>query len=433
MPARSRPRDPDQLKTACATRFARAHRQWLTDPASGESDVVRFSTTPPTAAGAAEDPTGTAAWIRRWREFDSTHGGPDVRVVWADRRLPGFGIAALPQRVEVVSAVAIARMADETLRWEQLLGRTRRILSLGSDSAVPNDPALDHTALSRAAAETAATWEPWEATEFDRLLAVCRWVLAHPTAGLRAREIAVPGVDTKWIETRIRVVEALLDAARSDFDGPSDDPAVGSPDGRPRKTAAGLGLRGPDVRVRMRVLDPHLPFPLRDVESPVDQLATLWPTPEGPRHLVVVENLTTFLALPDFPDTVAVFGRGFAVDAIAALPWALRARIAYWGDLDSHGFAILDRLRRHAPHAVSVLMDTATIDSWREYAVTDPSPTRATLTRLTPEELAALESLTTGGDLRLEQERIPWDWALPRLRSISDRLRDPGTITGTGH
>ena len=32
--------------------------------------------------------------------------------------------------------------------------------------------------------------------------------------------------------------------------------------------------------------------------------------------------------------------------------------------------------------------------------------------------LDALEALTTGGDLRLEQERIPWDWALPRLHAV---------------
>lgn len=77
---RSEPRDPDQLTAACATRFARVHRRWLADPFGGDAEVVRFSTAPPTAANAAEDPSGTAAWIRRWREFESTHGGPDVRL-----------------------------------------------------------------------------------------------------------------------------------------------------------------------------------------------------------------------------------------------------------------------------------------------------------------------------------------------------------------
>ena len=397
MAVRPAPRDPGDLRTACAARFARAHRQWLADPDTGEADVLRFATAPPTSAGAATDPDGTAAWIRGWREFESTTGElgghkRHARVTWTERRLPGFGTTAFPQRVEVQGADAIARVAGRTARWEQLLDRTRRMLDLGPD----------HLALRRAAAATSRTWESWDDDAIDRLLAVCRWALTNPTAGLRAREIAVPGVDTKWIEKRTRVVEALLDAAA----GASTGAAV-----------SGLGLRGPDIRVRMRVLDPALAFGLRDVESPVDQLATLWPGSEGPQRVVVVENLTTFLALPDLPGTVALFGQGFAVDAVAALPWVLRAHIAYWGDLDSHGFAILDRLRHHAPHAVSVLMDTATLDAWREYAVPDPSPTRTAPTRLTTGELDALEALTTGGDLRLEQERIPWDWALPHLRS----------------
>lgn len=413
MATRPNPNDPDQLAAACATRFTRARRKWLADKVSGESDVVRFGTAPPPAALAAEDPIGTATWIRRWREFEATHGGADVRVTWVDRRLPGFGVAALPQRVEVVGARAIARLAGQTRRWKQLRDRTVRILDLGPDQLCSDQTGSDQTVLRRAAADTSAAWEAWDEGDFQRLLAVCRLALANPTAGLRARELAVPGVDTKWIETRIRVVETLLDAARTRADGRVGGGAVGTTVG----AVTGLGLRGPDVRIRMRVLDPDLALPLRDVESPVDQLATLWLSSEGPRHLVVVENLTTFLALPDLADTVALFGRGFAVDAVAALPWALRSRIVYWGDLDSHGFAILDRLRRHAPHAESVLMDTATLNAWREYAVTDPSPTRAALLRLTPDELGALEALTTGGDLRLEQERIPWDWALPRLRS----------------
>ncbi len=111
-----------------------------------------------------------------------------------------------------------------------------------------------------------------------------------------------------------------------------------------------------------------------------------------------------------------MFGRGFAVGAVASLPWALRAQIIYWGDLDSHGFAILDRLRHHAPDVTSVLMDSTTLDAWRQFAVPDPSPTRSAPTHLTADELDTLERLTVGGDLRVEQERIPWDWAIPRLR-----------------
>lgn len=385
------PRTPDALTDACATRFGRRHRDWLADPDAAGADTVRFTTSMPTAARAADDPTGTAEWIGKWRDFDSAHSAPGVQVTWADRRLAGFGVVSLPHRVEVRGAHDIARIGGQSARWGTLLDRTLRIGDLGPD----------HVTLRRAAAGTAPVWEKLDDEDMARLLTVCRWAIDTPTTGLTAREVAVPGIDTKWIESRVRVIEQLVDAARAGC----EDSASGR----------GLGLRGPGPRLRLRILDHQIGFPLRDVESPVDQLATLWTDSTGPHHLVVVENLTTFLALPAIPGAVAVFGRGYAVDAVAALPWALRAHIVYWGDLDSHGFAILDRLRHHAPHAASVLMDDETLDAWRQFTVSDPTPTRSARTRLTADELETLELLTAAGDLRLEQERIPWDWALPRL------------------
>ena len=398
MAARTSPRGPEALTEACSTRFMRQYRTWIAIPETGEQDVVGISTAPPGAAHAAENPDETAAWIRRWREFDAdVEELETVEVTWARRRLPGFGTVDLPQRAEVRGDVTIARLATLTDRWTKLRERTSRLVELGPD----------HRALRSVAANTVTHWEKLSDEDMDRLLSVCRWVLDNSTAGLTAREIPIPGVDTKWIETRLRVIEHVVDAARQGRPAPGDH--------------AGLALRARDLRIRIRLLDDSIAFPLRDVESPARELAELWPDrPEAdgkvPDRVVVVENLTTFLALPPLPGTVAIFGRGFAVDAVAALPWALRAEVFYWGDLDSHGFAILDRLRHHAPAGTSVLMDRDTLDAWRTFAVPDPKPTRATPTHLTSDELATLETLTESGDLRLEQERIPWDWALSRLR-----------------
>jgi hypothetical protein len=41
------------------------------------------------------------------------------------------------------------------------------------------------------------------------------------------------------------------------------------------------------------------------------------------------------------------------------------ARILYWGDIDTHGFAILDRLRTGMPHMRSLMMDQATLQAHR--------------------------------------------------------------------
>lgn len=89
------------------------------------------------------------------------------------------------------------------------------------------------------------------------------------------------------------------------------------------------------------------------------------------------------------------------------------------GDLDTHGFRILDELRAVNPHVVSVLMDEATQLEHRDVWGSEPHPSTAALTRLTEAESALYQALgngTPGPAVRLEQELIRWDWALERLR-----------------
>ena len=62
------------------------------------------------------------------------------------------------------------------------------------------------------------------------------------------------------------------------------------------------------------------------------------------------------------------------------------ADVRYWGDIDTHGFAILDRLRAWLPQARSVLMDRETLLAHRDRWVSEDRPARSTLTRLTPAE-----------------------------------------------
>jgi hypothetical protein len=52
-----------------------------------------------------------------------------------------------------------------------------------------------------------------------------------------------------------------------------------------------------------------------------------------------------------------IWGKGFDVDAVGRLPWWAVAQVLYWGDIDTDGFAILDRLQAWLPQARSVLMD----------------------------------------------------------------------------
>lgn len=164
----------------------------------------------------------------------------------------------------------------------------------------------------------------------------------------------------------------------------------------------------------MRFLDPALaPRGLADVSAPVSELAKLHVEPE---RIFVFENLATVLAMPPVADGVVIDGGGQRVELVARLPWVRSVgSLTYWGDLDSHGFAILHRLRSHGVAAMSALMDTETLLAHRDLWGADDAPNIGVLPRLTADEQSTLRLLGSEGNVRLEQERIPWEYALTRL------------------
>jgi hypothetical protein len=106
---------------------------------------------------------------------------------------------------------------------------------------------------------------------------------------------------------------------------------------------------------------------------------------------------------------MVIWGRGYAVDALAPLRWLAELDVVYWGDIDTHGFAILSRLRGMFPAVQSMLMDRETLLAHRDQWVREPSPATAVLTGLTEQETALSADLAGGvyGDrVRLEQERV---------------------------
>jgi hypothetical protein len=178
------------------------------------------------------------------------------------------------------------------------------------------------------------------------------------------------------------------------------------------------GFRHPPELVRFRILDPAVPAlgGARDITVTANAFSTL----QLPvRTVIATENQVNFLALPERPGTLALYGAGYGFSSLRDAAWLRQCEVLYWGDIDTHGFRILDQLRAVHPHVESVLMDEKTLLSHRGAWGEEPSPSRAALTRLTSEERALYESLvdgTYGQAVRLEQELINWDWALERLK-----------------
>jgi hypothetical protein len=123
----------------------------------------------------------------------------------------------------------------------------------------------------------------------------------------------------------------------------------------------------------------------------------------------LVENEITYLAFPLTEGAMVIFGAGYAVPVLEPLGWLAGVDLVYWGDIDTHGFAIRDRLRRRFPHARSMLMDRGTLLAHRSQWVTEPNPSAGRLDFLDAEESQLYQHLVAdalGPSVRLEQERV---------------------------
>lgn len=254
------------------------------------------------------------------------------------------------------------------------------------------------------------------ADRWEQLLAVVAWLQASPRPGVYLRQVDAPGVDSKFIENHRSVLTELLDLAL-----PSE--AI-DPEARGTiQFARRFGFLDKPQRIRFRLLDAAMPsLPgcegLPDITLDVQTFASLvWPI----ERVFVTENETNFLAFPELRRSIVVFGAGYGWEAFAHAAWLHRCRVYYWGDIDTHGFAILDQLRVHFSHVESFLMDRETLLAHRALWGEEPDPARHSLSRLTSEEAAVHDDLRFDRlqrRLRLEQERIGFCWLRNRLEKI---------------
>ena len=100
---------------------------------------------------------------------------------------------------------------------------------------------------------------------------------------------------------------------------------------------------------------------------------------------------------------------GYGLDALRDAKWLRACAVHYWGDIDTHGFAILDRLLSWLPNANPLLMDRTTFLAHREQWGSEPSQETRDLYRLGEREARLYDDLRCnrlGESLRLEQERV---------------------------
>lgn len=248
---------------------------------------------------------------------------------------------------------------------------------------------------------------------WPELLAVCHYFLDHPIANLYIRELPI-SVHTKFIEQHRGIVRELLEQLL-----PQEAMPLAATTFEQR-----YGLREKEPLVRVRLLDEQLyhryRLPLTELSVPVSQLEAL-DLLRGQR-CIVTENEMTFLTLPLYKDTFALFGGGFMVRNLEGISWLAQCPIIYWGDLDAQGFQILSSLRAFFPHVVSVMMDWETLSAFSEFCVASTPCLIRQLPHLTHEEHTLFLHLAEN-NLRLEQEHISHAYAVRQLCSIITNVR----------
>lgn len=361
---------------------------------------LRLSLKPPSAADLSDRFEAVRDWVRTVADI------PQVRIEWREWNHRVQGMQRLP------AAVWIDTLQDALA----FIGKDRQVQRF---EAVWQETAAAQPALlawlSRRPIQSLDLADRWE-----RLLAVVAWLQAHPQPGVYLRQVDVPGADSKFIEAHRGVLTELLDLAL-----PLDVIDTGAT-GVAQFTRR-FGFLDKPIRIRFRLLDPTIPsLPgcegLPDIALDAASFAALALPVE---RIFVTENETNFLAFPRVAGALAIFGAGYGWEALARAAWLHRCRLYYWGDIDTHGFAILDQLRRHLPGATSFLMDLETLLAHRTHWGEEPEPAAHDCLRLTDEEAAVYDALRYDRlqpRLRLEQERVGFNWLCARLRSTVDNL-----------
>jgi len=249
------------------------------------------------------------------------------------------------------------------------------------------------------------------ADDWDMILGTVRWIDVYGHPGSYLRQIDVPGVDTKFIERHRGILTDLLDlqlaAERIDHARPRSDFAgryrFGRKPGYVRFRHLGARPAGGRARAVAGVSGPN---EFTEIMVRTDELAA---APPRISAVYVVENEITYLAFPPVDNAIVIFGGGYAVSALESLSWLADRELFYWGDIDTHGFSILSRLRRRFPRVRSLLMDRETLLAHRSQWVTEPSPAVADQDYLRAAEADLYHDLVTGAlgpSIRLEQERV---------------------------
>jgi len=361
----------------------------------------RLRFTGPTSTELTERFDEVRVWMKDLGCNTSPHSAPRYRIVMREFRHRVLGSNAVPDEVWLDTldhALALIGKQKDARRFASLVQLTRE-----------QHPVLLPW-LEKRPLNALALADAWQ-----RLLNVVSWLQSHPRPGIYLRQVDLAGVDSKFIEANRGVLSELLDLAL-----PQD--AIDASATGASQFCRRYGFKDKPLRIRFRLLDARVALLPNGCEQDISLTQAAFEQLDLPlRRVFMTENEINFLAFPVMPGSLVIFGAGYGFEAFAGVAWLHQCDLYYWGDIDTHGFAILDQLRAHFSHAQSLLMDRETLLTHAEHWGQESQPLLRDLPRLTPDETALFNDLRDNKlrvGVRLEQERIGFGWVQRALADL---------------
>lgn len=377
--------DRFQIETLATNLYQKKKFQWL---ARDWEKPLALRLGLPTEATLLNNFSQFNQWQQHWRDW---RGDPAIE--WTTKRWNTLGEHTLPTKIRFLTVLQLVTWIDKTAEWQQLTSRYRQ-LTEQFPSLLPHSQ------------QVAPLLEHYDEADFLRMKNLLAWLIEHPHSNFYTRQLPLAGIDSKWIEKRKGMVAKLLCL-------------IQKVDKNERNFFELTGLKREPFLIRLRLLDERLRKTVSgigDLTIPLEEACRL---SVKPKTVFIVENLRTGLAFADLPDSIVIMQLGYAVEVLARIPWVQQARCFYWGDLDTHGFNILNQARSVMPNLQSVLMDASTLQQHKTlWGIEEKPHLTDRLDRLNSEEFSVYQHLcrnTFGHRIRLEQERIAWEYAWRKL------------------
>ncbi|MEP0870683.1 DUF2220 family protein [Trichocoleus desertorum AS-A10] len=313
------------------------------------------------------------------------------------RKTQKHGLQSLPNRISIDTERDYLKL----IRKEQEVAKFKLNVALIQTNIPQLFDWLSHNPLK--VVEYADRW--------GDLLQVCQYFQQNSKPNLYIRELPIR-VHTKFVEQNQKILRSHLEAILP------VDQLVSVEGEKEYIFEKRFSLKYREPLIRLRFLDQRLKtrygLPMADISIPVSEFRQL---NLNIHRCFITENLINFLTLPPLENSFAIFGSGYAVQALKTVAWLSHFPIFYWGDLDTDGFKILSQLRSYFSQTISVMMDMATYEVFQDFAVSVDRTIAETLPYLTFEEETLYKYLVFH-QKRLEQERISQDYANQLLQSL---------------